>query len=34
MDSIKQLETTMKSLNPVLSQGKKLMDMYENFKLD
>jgi paraquat-inducible protein B len=34
MDSIKQLETTMKSLNPVLSQGKKIMDMYENFKLD
>jgi hypothetical protein len=34
MDSIKQLETTMKSLNPVLSQGKKIMDMYDNFKLD
>jgi hypothetical protein len=34
MDSIKQLETTIKSLNPVLSEGKKIMDMFEQFKLD
>jgi hypothetical protein len=34
MDSIKQLETTIKSLNPVLYEGKKIMSMYENFKLD
>jgi hypothetical protein len=33
MDSIKQLETTIKTLNPVLSEGKKIMSMYENFKL-
>ena len=34
MDSIKQLETTIKTLNPVLSEGKKIMDMFEQFKLD
>lgn len=33
MDTVKNLEDTIKSLSPVLSEGKKVMDMFNNFSL-
>ena len=33
INMIDSLKTTMESLAPVLSQGKEIMNMFENFKL-
>jgi len=34
MDTISNLENTLKTLSPVLNEGKKIMDMFESFQLD
>ncbi len=34
MDTISNLENTIKTLSPVLNEGKKIMDMFESFQLD
>ncbi len=34
MDTVKNLEDTIKSLSPVLTEGKKVMDMFNTFKLN
>ncbi len=34
MNSIKNLESTIKGLSPVLNEGKKIMDMFEQYGLD
>ncbi len=34
MNSIKNLESTIKGLSPVLTEGKKIMDMFEQYNLD
>ena len=33
INMVDSLKTTMESLSPVLSQGKEIMNMFENFKL-
>ncbi len=34
MNTIKNLEDTIKTLSPVLNEGKKVMNMFDQFKLD
>ncbi len=34
MDTVKNLEDTIKSLSPVLTEGKKVMDMFNTFKMN
>ena len=34
MDTMKNLQDTISTLSPVLQEGKKVMDMFNNFKLN